>query len=167
MIKESQEKYLATKPDGQIVIVKPFDPHVQVVATEMIETLKSVMPNLPIHWGGASALGIAGQNDIDINILSAPEEYENYIPVIVKIYGEPTRKGTSVTWNFVKDGYDVDLHLGDKNSPRLQEQLKVFEILSQNKELRDEYERIKLPYGPIDYKEYMRKKYAFFNEVVG
>jgi len=121
---------------------------------------------LIIHFGGASALGIAGQNDIDINVLATPEEYEKDSAIIEKIFGEPKRRGASIKWEFIKNGFDVELYLTNKNSPNLQDQIRVFEILSHNKELRDEYERTKLPYGPIDFKEYMRKKYEFFNKIL-
>lgn len=166
MIKEAQEKYLATLPDGRLVEVKPFDPHVQEVAKKIINKLKDALPELPIVWGGASALGIAGQNDIDINILVTKDEYDIYLPLIEKLFGEPKRRGNSIKWEFVEDGFEVELYLNDKNSPNLQEQIKVFEILSHHKDLRDEYEQIKLPYGPIDFKQYMRKKYAFFNKIL-
>lgn len=166
MIKESQEKYLSTLPDDKIIVVKPFDPKVQEVAKGIIDQLKIALPELTIHFGGAAALGIAGQNDIDINILATPEEYDKYSPIIEKIFGEPKRKGTSIKWEFVRDGFDVELYLNDKNSKNLQEQIHVFEVLSENKELRDQYEQIKMPYGPIDFKEYMRKKYEFFNKIL-
>ena len=89
MIKESQEKYLSTLPDGKTITVKPFDPKVREVANHIIAQLKAALPALPIHFGGASALGLVGQNDIDITILVTPEEYETYIPIIVGLYGEP------------------------------------------------------------------------------
>ena len=166
MIKESQEKYLSTLPDGKIVIVKPFDPRAQSVAKEIVDQLKAVLPELQIHFGGAAALGVAGQNDIDINILTTPGEYDKYSPIVEKLFGEPIRRGASVKWVFVKDGFDIELYLSDKNSVNLQDQIRVFEILSQNKALRDKYEQIKMPYGPIDFKDYMRKKYEFFNKIL-
>ena len=166
MIKESQEKYLSSLPDCKIVVIKPFDPKVQEVARGIINQLKTVSPGLIIHFGGAAALGIAGQNDIDINILTTPEEYDKYLPMVEKLFGEPKRKGTSIKWEFARDGFDVELYLSDKNSPNVQGQIRIFEILSQNKELRDQYEQVKMPYGPIDFKEYMRKKYEFFNKIL-
>ncbi|MEI6843001.1 MAG: GrpB family protein [bacterium] len=167
MIKESQEKYLSTLPDGKVIVVKPFDPKVQEVARKIVGNLQKVLPDLQIHFGGAAALGIAGQNDIDINILTVPKKYDEYFPIVEKLFGKPKRKGTSIKWEFVEEGFDVELYLTDKNSPNLQDQIRVFEMLSQNKGLRGEYEQTKMPYGPIDFKEYMRKKYAFFNKILG
>ncbi len=166
MIKESQEKYLATLPDGKTTVVKPFDPKVKETGGLIVDELKKILPGLAIHFGGAAALGIAGQNDIDINILSTPEEYDKHEPIIEKLFGKPKRKSTYIKWEFIKDGFEVELYLTNKNSPNLQEQIKVFEILSKSKELRDEYEQTKLPYGPIDFKKYMRKKYEFFNKIL-
>ncbi len=166
MIKESQERYLTTLPDGKTITVKPFDPKAQEVGRKIVDELKKILPDLSIHFGGAAALGIAGQNDIDINILSTPEEYDKYESIVEKLFGKPKRKGTSIKWEFIKNGFEVELYLTDKNSPDLQEQIKVFNILSGNKELRDEYEQTKLPYGLVDFKEYMIKKYEFFNKIL-
>jgi GrpB-like predicted nucleotidyltransferase (UPF0157 family) len=166
MIKESQEQYLSRFADDLTIVVKPFDPGTQKVAGDMINELKKVLPGLAIHFGGAAALGLAGQNDIDINVLSSPNEYEHYSPIIEKLYGPPKRKGTSIKWEFAREGFNVELYLTDKDSPSLKDQIRVFEALSNSKELRDEYEKIKLPYGQKNFKDYMRKKYEFFNKIL-
>ena len=172
MIKESQEKYLASLPDGKVIEVKPYDPRVQKVADEIINQITEVLPDSDLHFGGAAALGIAGQNDIDISILYDPLEFDRHFSYLEKLFGHPSRIGTSpknksVKWEFQRDDFDVELYITLKGSPASQEQIKVFGLLSQNKALRDEYEQIKLPYGPIDFKEYMRKKYEFFNKILG
>lgn len=167
MIKESQEKYLATKPDGLFVEIKPFNPKAREVGLSLVSELKSLVPNLQIHFGGATMLEISGQNDIDIIILTTPQEYDTHEPIISKTYGLPTKKGTSsITWNFLREGFEVDLHLSNIDSVSVQEQIKVFKLMEKSENLRNEYEKIKLPYGKIDYKEYMRKKYAFFNKIL-
>ncbi len=171
MITESQEKYLASLPDGKVIQVKPFNPHIREVADGIIAQIKKALPDSDLHFGGAAALGIAGQNDIDISILYDPAEFDLYFSTLEKIFGTPSRIGTSpknksVKWKFNRDGFDVELYISLKGSPASQEQIKVFELLSKSKEFRDAYERTKLPYGPIDFKEYMRKKYEFFNKIL-
>ena len=171
MIKESQEKYLASLPDGKVIVVQPFDPHVRKAADKLIAEIKEALPDSDLHFGGAAALGIAGQNDIDISILYDETEFDRYFSTLVKLFGTPSRIGTSsknksVKWEFKRDGFDVELYITLKDSLAFQEQLKVFELLSNNKDLLEEYEKIKLPYGPIDFKEYMRKKYEFFNKIL-
>jgi len=166
MIKESQEKYLASLPDGVTIEVKPFDPSTKAVAEKILAEIKTALPDLPAHFGGAAALGIAGQNDIDILLLSTPTEFDRYRKTLDGLYGPPTRVTKSVKWQFSRDGFDVELYLTDKDSYAAKEQVAIFELLSNNKELLREYEQIKLPYGVIDFKEYMRKKYAFFNKIL-
>lgn len=171
MITEAQEKYLASLPDGKVIEVKPFDPRVQEVAKGIIVEIKEALPDAVFHFGGAAALGIAGQNDIDISIPYALPDFDLYLSAIEKLFGPPSRIGTSpknksVKWEFKRDGFDVELYMALKDSPGSQEQIKTFELLSQSKELRDAYEQTKLPYGPIDFKEYMRKKYEFFNKIL-
>lgn len=167
MVKESQETYLSTLPDGKIIEVKPFDPRAQEVGNEILSQLREALPEATLHFGGAVALGILGQNDIDITILSTPPEFDSYRSTIEKLYGAPSHVTKSVKWQFQKEGFDVELYMTDKDAESAKDQRRVFEVLSKSKELRDAYERVKLPYGPIDFKEYMRKKYAFFNEILG
>lgn len=168
MIKESQEDYLASLPDGKIIEVKPFDPRARETGNKIVAEIHEALPDLPLQFGGAAALGIAGQNDIDILMLSTPPEFDRYLEILEKMFGAPSRIGKSGSrkWEFKRDEFDVELYLTDKDSDGAKEQVKIFQLLSQSKELRDEYEKVKLPYGPIDFKEYMRKKYAFFNKIL-
>ncbi len=166
MISQSQEEFLAGHPD-KIISVQPFDPKAKEAGQALVRDLQSKLPNLEIIFGGSTPLGISGQNDLDINILSTPEEYSFYRPVLEEMFGPPTRVTKSIKWGFMKNGFLVDLYLTDKNSLKLQEQIKVFNLLSNSKQLREEYEKIKLPLGEQDYKTYMRKKYEFFNRILG
>ncbi|OGE88424.1 MAG: hypothetical protein A3J07_01375 [Candidatus Doudnabacteria bacterium RIFCSPLOWO2_02_FULL_49_13] len=102
MISPSQEEFLADQPD-KIITVMPFDPKAREAGIALVRQLQEKLPQVEIIFGGSTPLGISGQNDLDVNILSTPEEYE----------------------------------------------------------------KIKLPYGEQDYKTYMRKKYEFFNRILG
>jgi GrpB-like predicted nucleotidyltransferase (UPF0157 family) len=166
MIKESQEYYLSTLPDGKNIEVKPFDPRVQEVAKKILSELHVALPDLALHFGGAAALGISGQNDIDIMILCVPAEIDRRRITLEKLFGAPSRITKSVKWQFQRGGFDVELYMTDKDSDSTKDQIRIFELLSKNKNLRDAYEQTKLPYGMIDFKEYMRKKYTFFNKVL-
>lgn len=166
MITEGQKYYLDSRPD-KIVIIKPFDPRVKLTGDELVKELKSMLRNVRVHFGGAAALGLSGQNDIDISILTIPKEYDKHRTIIEKRFGKPSRITKSIRWELQREGFDVELYLTDKNSITIHDQIKVFEILSVNKELRDEYEKIKMPLGEQDYKTYMRKKYEFYNRILG
>ena len=166
MLNESQEKYLASLPDGKMIDIKPFDAHAREIGNAIVDELQKALPYAFIQLSGSLAFGIGGQNDIDVLIFPTPEEFDSTRIVIEKMFGTPSRVTKSVKWEFKREGFDVEIFMTDKDSYAGKEQAKIFEIVSQIKELRDEYEQTKLPYGPIDSKEYLRKMFEFFNKIL-
>src|SRR3989344_6875430 len=166
MLTPNQEKYLQTIPDYKLAKIKPFDPKVQEVGNAIVQKIKEVLPDLEVLFMGASALGIAGQNDIDLNVLSTPTEYPKYLPLLEELFGKPTKANPNlVKWEFVEGGFEVELYLTDKDSTSLREQIKTFEILRDDTGLAKEYEKIKLESDGLSFREYMRRKYEFFNKI--
>lgn len=167
MLTQNQEKYLQTIPEDKKIVIQPFDPKVKETAQEIIGQIERELPKLQISFGGASALEIAGQNDIDLNLLSALAEYSLYLPGLVKLFGQPTKQNPSlVQWEFVRNGFDVELYLTDRNSPELQRQIRTFEIIRDNPAYKAEYEELKLSSDGQSFREYMRRKYEFFNKIL-
>lgn len=167
MVTESQEAYLAHFPDDKTVVTYPFDPKVQISAKEIIVELTGALPGEEIYFGGSAALGIGGQNDIDIKVLTTPLHYEELTEPMVQLYGEPVRKGSSVKWEFTRNGFPVELSLANRESPFVQEHIRTDEVLLKSKSVRDEYEALKMPYGEKNFKAYMRAKYDFWNRIIG
>lgn len=167
MLTKGEEKYLKTIPEDKMANVKPFDPKVRDTGNSIVENIKNKMPELEVLFMGASALGIAGQNDIDINILSTPNEYTNHLPSLVKLFGEPTKLNSNlIKWEFVKDGFEVEPYLTDKDSPLLQRQVNTFNILKNSPNLTKEYENIKRECDGLSFREYMKRKFEFFNKIL-
>jgi len=67
----------------------------------------------------------------------------------------------------VGDDFIVDVHMTDPNSPSLKEHIRLFELLKNSPELLNEYEILKVKSNGINYREYQRKKYEFYNRVLG
>lgn len=167
MLTPNQEKYLLTIPENKVTIIKPFNPRIQELARNIISKIKEILPKVKILFMGASALGIAGQNDIDITILSNGNFEKNH-KLLNGLFGKPTKSNhTLIKWEFIQDGFDVELYLNDKISSVLQEQIDTFNLLKNNPKLLREYERIKLESKDISFKDYMRRKYEFFNRILG
>ncbi len=166
MLTENQIKYINSIPENKITQIKPFDPRAKQTGNELVQVIKQKMPELEVLFMGATELGIAGQNDIDLNVLSSPEEYEKYLPLLKELFGEPIKSSPNlIKWEFVRNGFDVELYLTDKNSSLLREQIKTFELLQGNPELLKEYEAIKLASDGLFFREYMKRKYEFFNKL--
>lgn len=142
MLTPNQERYLLTIPEDKVISVKLFDPKVQDTANEIIYNIKEILPEAEILFLGASALGIAGQNDIDMTIL-ANGKFEEFSKVLKQLFGEPKKPNPAlIKWEFIQNGFEVELYLNDKMSPNLQEQIDTFNILKNSPELRNEYEKI-------------------------
>jgi GrpB-like predicted nucleotidyltransferase (UPF0157 family) len=166
MLTESQQKYLLTIPEEKIVFIQPYDPSILDIVEEITQQIKNCDPNLTVLFMGASALGISGQGDIDLYVLSPTEQFEEHTERFVKSFGKPVLKGTCVKWVFSKNGHKAELYITDPEDKGLQEQIKVFELLKNNKELLKEYEEIKQQANGLSFKEYQRRKYEFYNRIL-
>jgi GrpB-like predicted nucleotidyltransferase (UPF0157 family) len=72
-----------------------------------------------------------------------------------------------VKWEFVRNGFPVELHLNEAMTPNFQEQLDTQKILEKDEALRSEYERLKLQCDGLPWKQYLIKKYEFWNKILG
>ncbi len=165
MITREEENFLKTIPTFQKVFVRPFDSKTKEVAEKIISKVKDIFSEIRILHMGASALGISGQNDIDIYILCSESDFDKYIPGLEKVFGKRDKKSV-IQWGFKKNRFDVELYLTDPNTPSMQRQIKVFKILKSNKELLKEYEKIKESMNGKSFREYQRKKYEFYNRIL-
>ncbi len=168
MLTEAQKKYLETIPVNKITEIKPWDPQTKAVALRLVDKIKSVVPMLEIFYSGASALEVAGQNDIDITIKCPINDLKKYLPDLRTVLGEPNKVGKeNIRWEPIYvEGYEAEIHMAGPNSPALQEHIKVFELLKNNSELRRKYEKLKNESNDIPYREYQRRKYEFYNKIL-
>jgi hypothetical protein len=168
MLNKAQKRYLNTISASAIAIIKPWDSKAAKVAKKLLDQLKNTVPELEVFWSGALALGISGVNDIDFSILSRPEEFEKYLPALIRVLGEPQKKGKeNIRWEIERDGYPVDVYLTDIDSPVLAEHKKVFKLLQNNKDLLEEYKNLKEAASGLPLREYQRRKYEFYNRILG
>ena len=167
MLTEDQQKYLNSIPEDKRITVFDFDPAVKTASDKVIARIQAWQPNWDVCSMGSSELGIAGQNDIDMNIPIHSDEAMNYLPTLEQLFGPPRqRKRLPIKWIFEQDGFEVELYLTDKTTETFQEHLMVFELLKNQPELRARYETIKKSADGGSFRDYMKKKYEFFNEIL-
>jgi GrpB-like predicted nucleotidyltransferase (UPF0157 family) len=122
---------------------------------------------LEVFHTGAAALKISGKNDLDFSILGVPEDFDSYLPALINVLGEPQKRGWgNVRWEITRDGFPVDVHLTNKNSPGWKEHHKVFELLRDDPRLRGEYQILKEQSNGVSLREYQRRKYEFYNKIL-
>lgn len=167
MLTPDQEKYLETIPAGKKIAVQDFNPAVKVASDKVVSAIKTQQPDWDVRSMGSSELGIAGQNDIDIAVLATQATYHDYLPTLESLFGPPHQKEKlPMKWEFNQDGFEVELHVADSTTTTFQEHLEVFTILKEDAELRASYEGLKKSCDGGSFKEYMKKKYEFFNEML-
>ncbi len=167
MFSKDELDYLKKIPIRKRAKVIPYDPELKKIAGKIIESVKDVFTNLEIKHMGASALKISGQNDLDIYAFSNPSEFNKYLPGLIKIFGEPLHKHeTFIEWNFKKRKFNVQFYLTQKDSPTMQKQIKVFEMLKEKPELLKEYENLKYSLDKKSFREYQKKKYDFYHKIL-
>ena len=113
MLTKDQKRYLEKIPASKRVKIYLFDKKVQKIAENIIQSVKEIYPDLKVVYMGASALGIAGQKDLDIYAFSEPKDFNKYLPRLTKLFCKPKSKHeTFIEWNtdIVFDGDGVCEH---------------------------------------------------------
>ncbi|MDO8341187.1 MAG: GrpB family protein [Candidatus Woesebacteria bacterium] len=167
MLTKDEKDFLEKIPTNKKVYIYLFDPQIIKIVKNLIQLINNSSPDLEIKHMGASALGISGQNDIDIYAFSNPKNFNKYLPQLIKLFGEPLHKHeTFIEWKFKKDKFDIEFYLTYKNSETMKKQIKVFEILKNNKDILNEYEKLKESMNGKSFKEYQEKKYNFYHKII-
>lgn len=168
MLTESQSNYLLTIPPEKTVEIKPFSLALKSTGEELLAEIQRAVPELEVHHMGASALGLSGQGDLDIYIFASSTDFEDYLPKLIKKFSEPTKRGeTSIQWAFEQNGFPVEMYLTDPSSRAMQEQIRMFELLRDNTQVRQEYEALKASLNGKSFRDYQAAKYEFYNALLG
>jgi GrpB-like predicted nucleotidyltransferase (UPF0157 family) len=146
--------------------LQQWTPQVAKVAQSTINDIKSVAPELEVLFMGAAALGLPGKNDIDLDVLCNVEDVPKYTKELTKVLGKPKETTDKLTaWEFIKDGIEIDCILSDPTLSHVPKQKKRFEILKASPKLLEEYKRLKISCDGLPYKEYEKRKLAFFEKI--
>ncbi|HRV76325.1 MAG: GrpB family protein [Candidatus Nomurabacteria bacterium] len=167
MLTKPQANYLKTIPEDRLVHIKPYTEELQRVADQIISAIKAISEDIDIRLMGATGLGISGQGDLDMYMLHPKEDFNMYLDRLIELFGEPTHKHEdNVEWMFEREGVEVELYLTDPSTPSMAEQIRVFELLKNNSELKDEYEKLKSDANGKPFREYQAAKYEFYNKIL-
>lgn len=169
MLQPHQTEHIASVPKDKITRILPFDPATQAVARDIAERTKAAVPGGEVFHIGSSKFGIAGENDIDMTVVAGDKFTEAY-NFFEEWYGKPVKTALHdnyAMWEWKENGFPVELHLIDVKKPYFEEQLKTQAILEGNEALRAEYEQMKLVCDGLPYTEYLKRKYEFWNKIVG
>ena len=168
MLTQAQKTYILKIPEDSLANIKPWDGTVACFAKDLVEELHSATSDLEILWSGSLALGILGENDIDLTFFAEPNNFEKYLSKLAFVLGDPQIKGEEkILWRTKKEGQRIDAYLGSKNSDEIKSQIRFFESLSSDKDLLKEYEILKKESVGKTLREYQERKCEFYNNVLG
>ena len=133
MLTKDELDFLNKIPADKNVHICPFNPKVADVVETLIQSIHNIDHDLEIKHMGASALGISGQNDLDVYAFSDPSDFKKYLPDLMNLFGKPLHKHeTFVEWKLKKEGFDIEFYLTSPDSETMKKQIKVFEILKKH-----------------------------------
>jgi len=166
MLTEGQINYLSKldlERANAPVFISAYNPKTEVIAENVINKIKKILPGSDIQYMGASALKISGQNDVDIYIITPNEIKREYFSKLNSLFGEQIKN----KWQWNEKGVEVSVYLSDPEDKKFQEQLDIFNLFKSNPDVLEEYEALKNSLNGKTYKEYQTGKYEFYNRVLG
>lgn len=156
--------YLIPRPG--LVKIKPFSKKLKQLASELMDEIHKLYPELKLYLIGSVGLEVSGQDDIDLIAATEPENFSNYEMGLSKIFGIPGKKRKFFReWRTKKDYYTIDFVLYDKDSELFKKEMGFFGQLKNNKKLRAEYEQLKLKLNGFPDRTYVFKRMQFFNQI--
>jgi len=163
MLTKDEENYLEKIDPNKKISIKPFDKKAKETGEKIVFKIKNKLLNLEVLFMGATALEIAGQNDIDIYALSDRKDFDKYLKTLIELFGKAKKiHKTFIEWEFKENGYPVELYLTEP--PK--KQIEVFNILKTNKNLLKEYENLKLKFNDKSLRDYQKAKYEFYSRIL-
>ena len=159
--------YLFTYPADKKVVIQPYDPEITKVGEMLVNNIKTLLPEMPAYYIGSSALRIAGQRDIDIYIACPPEHFSSSEKKLIPLLGKLHKKKSKfVQWLYRKNSCMVDVLLVDPRSSMFKKAVKTYEVLKADKELLEEYKKLKEQSSHLSMREYQKKKLELFDKTI-
>ncbi len=147
--------------------LQPWDPKAQELAEKIVGQIHNIAPELEVLFMGAVALGLPGKNDIDLDIVCDASEVRMYTERLIPVLGNPKdTKRTLTSWEFERDGFEIDCILSDPETSHVPLQQRRFEILKADSNLLNAYRQLKERCDGLPLIEYEKRKKAFLEEKV-
>ena len=169
MITEEQEKWLAHLSNVDLIKIIPFDP----VCNEKFEVIKnkiqaSLGSKVVVEHHGATSLGISGQDEVDIYVPVSPDEFQDRIDDLIKLFGEPKSHYPLQRARFVttENKKHIDIFLINEIHPNWLNLVNFENHLRNHPAVLEAYKNLKEAGNGMNTREYYRIKTEFINGVL-
>jgi GrpB-like predicted nucleotidyltransferase (UPF0157 family) len=169
MLTSDQQKWIEHLSDTKIVSVVPFDPTCEEKYLKVKEAIQKVFggKQAVVH-SGASALGISGQDEIDIYVPVPALEFNISVEKMKTIYGEPGSHYPFKRARFVAnfDNKHIDVFVINEEDANWKDSVRFQSYLLAHPDALDRYRRLKEDAAGQTVREYYRRKTEFINEIL-
>lgn len=167
MLTPDQTKWIDSLSDREIFVV-PYDPRTEDLFNKFKERIQRILGSeIVIEHCGASSLGISGQDEIDVSIVTDKDKFADYIPLLEVEFG-PIRSQypDRARFEVKEEGKKIDLKIVDLNHPNYLSGKIFEEYLRNHPDDLERYRVLKEESNGMSVKEYYRRKTEFINDIL-
>lgn len=168
MITKDQQKWLDHLRTDDEIVIKPFDPESPKIFEEIKDRVVDALGEVRVEHRGASALGISGQDEIDIYVPVAPNDFDGTVTKMSSAFGEPRSNYPLVRARFHLEGYEKNIDvfvINEEDAGWVDSEIFTNWLLT-HKEALEEYKKMKERGAGLSTKEYYTRKIEFINGVL-
>ncbi|MCX6781892.1 MAG: GrpB family protein [Candidatus Magasanikbacteria bacterium] len=168
MLTPEQQEWVNHLSDTNIISVLPYNPKTKTIFKMIKKDLINVLGKTRISLRGSTALGIAGQGEIDLYIPISNRNFNVYLDKLIKYLGQPGSVYPLRRVRFVKyiDDIKIEIFLINKNHSDWKRSIKFEKILRNDPNALKEYETLKIQNDGTSPRNYYAKKIEFINNML-
>jgi GrpB-like predicted nucleotidyltransferase (UPF0157 family) len=167
MLTPEQQNFVDRRSNDDIKVV-PFDSKSNEKFEEIKQQIQSIFRDVEVLHRGSTGLEIGGQPEIDVYIPVSSEQIPVLATEMEKVWGKPKSIYPDERTKFIRyiDGTMIEVILVNKSCKSWIEGEIFFNYLKNNKDVCEEYEKLKGIGENVTVKEYYRRKFEFMNEIL-
>lgn len=169
MLTPAQQKWVDHLSDTNKIEIFPFDPKCNEKFEQVKSQIQSVIgTEFEILHRGATSLDISGQREIDVYIPIPPEQIEELVPKMERVFGKPKSIYPLERTKFIAkvDGTMIEIMLTNRDHQSWIDGERFVNYLRANPGALEKYRILKEESAGVNTREYYRRKMEFINEIL-
>lgn len=169
MLTEEQEEWINHLSDTDCVSVVPFDQNCEAQFAEIKKAIQDVVGNQQsVVHRGASALGISGQDEIDVYVPVGEDEFDDMVKALTRAFGEPQSHYPQKRARFSVrlEGKRIDIFVINKHDDDWKNSERFYYFLQSHKDVLEAYRKLKEGAAGQSVRDYYRTKTLFINDIL-
>ncbi|MFA6602028.1 MAG: GrpB family protein [Candidatus Paceibacterota bacterium] len=167
---DAKEKWLShlSNMPGEIKII-PYDRTAPEKFQKVRDFIQSKLgKQVRVEHRGATALGISGQDEIDVYVSVPPQDFDKYVLLVAELFGDPRSLYPLQRARFraEQSGKKIDLFVINEKSEDWLNGEKFAAYLRENAGALEEYRKLKESGAGLSTQEYYRRKDAFIEKIL-